>query len=501
MNHSKRLFAVVVVLLTLAATVLGASAQAVNPGQGSTDVRVMNLTSDAAAPAVGVTAEYYNQTGVVEATKNANLASLGTYDFLAADSGLFDGWKGSMVVSSTGEVAALGTTTYTGGSAPASVGSYRGFDEGATTIYFPQLQQRPAEYSVIAVQNADSGSADIAIYYYSRDGTPYGANPITDSIPASAQRTYDLSQKGIGKIPDLGITVPPSDGWIGSAKVVSTNGKKLVGAAVVFQPAYSTAYPASLTGADTLYFAAISRRCYAPCSTQTSSEWLQWSGVVVQNLSETTTANIHVYVTDRFGSALYDFTTQVPALSARGFNTRFLADTPDPAAFYAALGSDFNGGMYITSDQPLVGLSDMQVLVPGSNGRLTYLGEGTGGTSVFAPQVYRINCVGITCEKSTSVIVLNPDPTNSAAVTVRFIDTNGTIKAQFGATIPPRTRNGYNTRVKADFPGTDAEYEALKTTLGNAFKGSVWITSDRPVIGVGQHFVTNESDAYNVYTK
>jgi hypothetical protein len=41
----------------------------------------------------------------------------------------------------------------------------------------------------------------------------------------------------------------------------------------------------------------------------------------------------------------------------------------------------------------------------------------------------------------------------------------------------------------------------LKTALGNSFQGAVWVVSDRPVIGVAQHFVPNEGDAYNGYGK
>jgi hypothetical protein len=405
-----------------------------------------------------------------------------------------------MVVSSTGEVAALGTTTYTGGSAPASVGSYRGFDEGATTIYFPNLQQRPSQYSVLAVQNADSGSADIAIYYYNRDGTPYGANPITDSIPASAQRTYDLSQKGVGKVPDLGITTPPGDGWIGAARVVSTNGKKLAGAVVNFNPTYSTAYPAALQGTTTLYFASVTRRCTGACQNTVTADWLQLSGTIVQNLSETTAANVTVRITDRNGVQKIQFTDSIPALSAHGYNTRFQADTPaaDFAQFPAMLGNEFNGAMYVTSDgAPIVGLTDQQSLVSGFVGQFTYLGEGSGGTSVFLPQVYRMTCTGTVCEKSTGVIVYNPDAGTAAAVHVRFIETNGQVKYEFDDSIPALSSHGYNTRVASNVPDVDA----LRAALGNAFKGSVWVTSDRPVIGVAQHFVPNEGDAYNAYSK
>lgn len=493
MVRTKQCSVVVLLLVALVTTAVSVSAQGINPGSGSTDVRVMNLSSSPGDVAA-VNAEYINQGGSVEKTKYTTLDPLASYDFLASASDLPDGWLGSMVVSANKEVAALGTTTYTGGSAPASVGSYRGFNTGATSVYFPNLQQRPTQYSLVAVQNTDTASADIAIYYYNRSGTPYAGNPILDTIPGNAQRTYDLSKKGVGKVPDLGITTPPGDGWIGAMRVVSTNGKNLAGAVVNFNPSYSTAYPAALQGSNTLYFAAISRRL-------SGTDWLQFSGTIVQNLSDSQNANVHIYITDRLGVPRFDFTDVIPPLSAHGYNTRFQADTP-PAqwpALQAALGDNFNGALYVTSDWPIVGLTDQQSLVPGFVGQFSYLGEGLGGTSVFAPQVYRVNCVDIVCEKSTGVIVYNPDASNGASVQVRFIEMNGTIVYQFPDTIPARSSHGYNTRVLADTPPD--HFPALKAALGNNFKGSVWVTSDRPIIGVAQHFVPNEGDAYNAYSK
>jgi hypothetical protein len=494
MKASKRLLFVVVLIATVIATTLGASAQGINPGSGSTDARVMNLNPNSGDPAITVTAGYINQSGTVDMTKTKSLASLASDDFLASASGLPDGWLGSMVLSSTGEVAALGTTTYTGGSAPASVGSYRGFDVGATSIYFPNLQQRPNQFSMVAVQNADTGTAEISIYYYARNGTPYAGNPITDSIPQGAQRTYDLSQKGVGKVPNLGITTPPGDGWIGAMRVVSTNGKQLVGAVANFNPTYSTAYPAALQGATTLYFPAITRRV------QTSG-WLQFSGTIVQNLSDSQNANVHVYVTNRQGGAVFDFTDIIPPLSAHGYNTRFQADTPAGvwAAFTAAMGDNFNGAMYVTSDQNIVGLTDQQSLVTGYVGQFSYLGEAAGGNNMFAPQVFRQTCTETTCQKSTGVIVYNPDPSNTATVQVKFIANSGAVLYEFPDTIPARSSHGYNTRLQANTP--PAHFEPLKAALGNNFQGAVWVVSDRPVIGVAQHFVPNEGDAYNGYGK
>ena len=84
-----------------------------NPGRGNTDVVVMNMGSAAAA----ATAIYYGASGNPEYTANTNLAAKGSYRFAAsAATPLGDNWRGSMVVQSAGEVAAVAEIVWTNGS-------------------------------------------------------------------------------------------------------------------------------------------------------------------------------------------------------------------------------------------------------------------------------------------------------------------------------------------------------------------------------------------------
>ncbi|MCD6288954.1 MAG: hypothetical protein J7M34_00515 [Anaerolineae bacterium] len=496
----KPLGVVMITLLLVAVMALNVAAVAPVPGTGNTDVRVMNTSSSDGAQVV---AEYINQSGDVENTKTMSLNAYGSGDFMASDSGLGDGWQGSMIVSSDQEVAAVATTNYTGGSYSDQFAStaYSGFKEGCTTIYVPSLFQRlTAQYSRLTIQNTDQGTADIEIRYYDRDGN-LTVPPITDSIPQGAQKTYDLSQKGVDpKVPDLGITDPPRDGWIGSAKITSTNGKKIAAVATTFWPDYTSSYESVCADATAsngstygLTFPVISRR-----GPPKFSNWVQYIGAIIQNLSETSTANVHARWTDRDGNTLYEFDDTIPPLSSHGYNTRFRANTPDPDALFAALGDDLNGSLFITSDQPIAGVLDMQWKRAGTEAANTYSGQGAGGTNAFFAQAYRI-LSGSTWVRYSGAVVFNLGDA-TANVTVEFRNPDGSVAYQFTDTIPAKSSHGYNTRFRANTPDPDALFAAL----GSDFRGSIHVTSDQPIMGVMQETMEPPSadvNSFNAYLK
>jgi hypothetical protein len=377
-----------------------------DPGTGNTDVVVMNVTTDTAAPAASVVAEYVGQSGNVEATKSpaGGVASLGAYEFKAADSGLGDGFNGSLIVSSDRDVAAVAFTSYTGGSAEddKTGSAYSGFSEGSTTIFIPSLFQRlQAQFSRITIQNMDTGVANITIKAFTRDGSSAAAD-VTDAIPEGAQRTYDLSQINPppgGKVPDYGDNL--ADGWAGSWQVT---GDKKIGAVVsTYWEHFASAYESAASGATELTCPWASRRFIA-------GDWVQSIGAIVQNLTSNA-ANITVAWLNRDGTQAHSFTTSIPALSAKGFNTRVNADTPDPAALFAALGDDWNGAVTITSDQNIAAVVDMQWRRAGEQAANTYAcepsTEGAGATTIFFPAAYRIVTGGTNWQRYTSAIVQN----------------------------------------------------------------------------------------------
>ena len=487
MKFGLKLASLVLVAALLATTVVAAGPD-FNPGTGTADVAVMNTTTSSAT----VTAEYVNQGGTVERTIPKTVPGKGTVDFLAADSGLGEGWVGSMVLSSTAEIASVARVTWTGGSsADGKVsGTYSGVPAGATTMYCAALYQRPGkQYSVLTVQNTDTGTATIEIYYYDRNGTGYSGNPITDTIPQSAQRSYDLSTPG-GKVPSLPIVNPPGDGWIGSVKVVAQGGKKIAAVVTTHWPDYSSIDNCASTGYTSLYFPDIKRRV-------AGSAWKQFGGAVIQNLGSST-ANVTATWMDRDGNTLHTFTDTIPPLASHGYNTRYNADTPDPAALFAALGDDRNGALRITSNQPLAGVYNGQT-VEGFLAGTTYSGDGAGGMALYFPAVYR-QVSGSNWIKFTALLVYNPSETQAANVTVKWYATNGTELYSFTDSIPAKSSHGYNTRYAA---GTNTpDPNALFAALGDNYRGGVSITSNIPVLGSSNIIEPAvDTDAYNAYAQ
>lgn len=501
---SSVLFAVVG-LLVIASMVMAAAGP--NPGSGSTDVRFMNITTN---PAV-VTIDYYNPSGALENTRNANVAAKGSYDFLAADSGLGDGWNGSGVISSDQEGASVAVIHWTGGQSAdgTSAAAYNGVAQGATTLYCPSLAARNnIQKSLISVQNADTGTADVQLEFFDRAGNAWSGNPVTASIPEGASKVWDLTDLG------LPVTQPPGDGWLGSVKISSTNGKKLAAVAIMLWRDFSQGYNCVSSGDTELTFPRIKRRYI-------NGSWAEDGGNIIQNLGNQT-ANITVTFLDRSGNAVYSFNDTIAPNAAKGYNTRFCSNYPaglcnrtspnHSGPVFDALGDNFVGALRVTSNngQPLAAVYLARSFTAGgvnSPRASMYVAEGTssGSTNLFYPAVYRIKS-GSNWMQYTGVFVQNVS-NSTAQVTVTWYDKNGTQKYQFTDSIPAGTGHGYNTRFCADIPAahcskTSPDHSGpLYTALGTQFEGSVEITSNVPVVGVVDLFYADQQAAYNAYKK
>jgi len=475
---------VISLLVIISMMTMGLAAAAPNPGNGSTDIRVMNTNTNLAAAAAQVVVDYYNATGGVERSTNYNVPSLGSHDFLASDSGLGDGFNGAAVISSDQQLASVAYIHWTGGQSTdgTTAAAYSGFSVGATNMYCASLAARPSQSSKIAVQNADTGTANVAVHFYDRSGNEWGGGPITKSIPQGASKVIDLSTLS------LPTTTPPGDGWLGSAKITSTNGKKIAAVVTLFWNDYSSAYNCVPSGTMTLNFPDVKRR-------HLSGQWVQYGGNVVQNLS-TSPAHITAHWVDRQGNEVYSFNDTIPAMSSHGYNTRFNANTPNPAAMFTAMGDDAQIGLKITSkDQPLAGVYN-SLTVQGTNKKASsYSAEGAGSTHLFMPAIYRLKS-GSTFTKFSALLVYNPG-TSAATVTVHWYNQAGTQLYNFTDNIPAGSSHGYNTRYNANTPNPSA----LFTALGSSFKGAVYVESNVPVIGLSNTNYPDQQATYNAFSQ
>ena len=92
-----------------------------------------------------MTAIYYSQGGNVECNRPRNINSRGSYNFKASDVPLGDNWKGSMVIQSDAELAAVAEIHWTGGSFNdgKEADAYTGYAQGASDMYFPFVALAP----------------------------------------------------------------------------------------------------------------------------------------------------------------------------------------------------------------------------------------------------------------------------------------------------------------------------------------------------------------------
>jgi len=184
--------------------------------------------------------------------------------------------------------------------------SYRGFmpDQGGTTIFLPSVHRNLAgQFSHTLVQNMTNTDNNVRITYYKQDGSM--ANQFDRTIPALGAYTFHT---GIGFAED-----PTALGNVGSAKVESLNGKNMV--AVVVETiggvnAYSYDGQTPLDAASSLLFPSAHRNLGG-----------QFSHTLIQNLSSTASANLHIIYYRQDGSIANQFDRTLDASGSYTFHT------------------------------------------------------------------------------------------------------------------------------------------------------------------------------------
>lgn len=455
-----------------------------NPGSGSVDVTLMNTVTESSP---GVTGQYYNQDGTPASTRYLTLNGMGSAQFKVSESGLPDTWKGSMVVSSWTDIAAVATIHWRDNPVGDGVeaDTYSGFNSGSTRMNLPFVVYAPnAQYTMFAVQNAGGVEAIITMKYYNRDGNLDFTR--SDTIPVNGQQTYDMHTPG-AKVP---VWTDSSffntyNQWTGAVIIeTSAADQKVAVVANNFWPAYSVAYNASTSGATKLFVPSVERRQILPTI-------LGFSVIIVQNLGTSPTDLTFKFVNK--DTLNVDQTISVPNVAAGaavGCNTRIGSNCN--AAQVEALGESWVGSVVIESfSQEVTAIS--YSIRPRDNeaGSTTAASVSNAGANVFLPEVYRIGA------DSTwtvwSLLRLQNVTTNSASVEVRFINRDGTevIAARQNITIPGEKSSNFNLR-----------WDAPLAVLGSNWSGGVHIISGQSLAAVVENlWGLSEMAAYNGYAK
>ncbi|MFQ5577856.1 MAG: hypothetical protein ACE5G8_12810 [Anaerolineae bacterium] len=393
----KKLLVLGLVLILVAALGTVVLAGDPDPGTGSVNFTVQNVT-DTDTQAV---ASYINSSGDSDLDLTKDLFAKSSQGFSVADAGaagLPDNWEGAVIVSAGQEIVAFAQARWQGGAQGdgKTAGAYNGFQAGANTLYFPSLVARDTkQFSKISIQSAEAASnvdqVTVNITFYDRDGNKE-ATTISQPIFKGSQMTWDLTT--------IALSTFVADGWIGSAVVTST--APIAGVATTFWPEYSAAYSAVTSGGEKAYVAQANRRLPA-------GPFLQYTGVVVQNLKTTpVTATVRWY--DRTGAELYSFDKQIAGNASQGFNTKNPANTPDPNALWTALGTDWVGSVIVEGPvgSELVAITNLQWTNkhPAKAAASSFASEAAGFATLNVPATFR-TLTGNTYKQYTGLIVQN----------------------------------------------------------------------------------------------
>jgi hypothetical protein len=265
---------------------------------------------------------------------------------------------GSAYITSTHKIAAVADTHW-GGVNPNYSGMYSGFCSGQTTLNQP-VQFRLFQgggwwtFSAIIIQNTSPDQvANVTLTYY--NGIT-GAQDMQFSADIQPNASRGFNTMNGGTVPastfdplvGTGTTSAP---WWGGSVVISSN-VPIVGVGNTLWFAEQKSAQFGLAGdnesANALFF---------PLMQRSGGSWSNWSAALVQNLSATSDATIHLFYYDQGGNLDLDFTADLEPSSGRGFNTRTGGTVP--ASTFDPLGNNWVGSLYVTADQPIIGSAQM----------------------------------------------------------------------------------------------------------------------------------------------
>lgn len=462
-----------------------------NPGRGNTDVLVMNMGTSA----TDATAIYYNPAGTAEYQSPTNLPVNGSHRFPAsAASPLGDNWRGSSVVQSAGEVAAIAEILWTNGSSSdgTTADAYTGFSTGSTVMYIPfAVYSLNSQFTLFSVQNTEANAANTRMTFINRDGaTDLQTN---DSIPAQGSKSYDL--RNFTALQSSGFWQSNCNAgqcfWTGAVKIESTNGRKITAAATNHWTQYAAAFNGIASGANRNFVSSVERRC-TNCAWNPPSQTGTWQGfsVVIAQCLSTTPCQVQIEFkgqTNTMGDLT--LTKTINPGAAVGANTRaggdfassqfnVLRNSSDPAGQAAwagsAIVSTLNGTEIAVVNYSL--RPDINIAA-GNVG----VSAGNAGLQTFIPAVYKTGACdgGFNWQKLSIIRIQNPTSSNATNVSIAYYDRNGSLRYQeTGLSIPAGDGLSRNTRNNCSSLGA----------LGNNWEGSVRISSNQPLVAVAETY-------------
>jgi len=323
----------------------------------------------------------------------------------------------------------------------------------------------------IVVQNTSTTPGDLAtvsVEYYDTTGHLDHTNTSVTIDPKAVKEIKTEDETVLG------------DGWQGSAvmssdmplaAIVSIKNTNVPGAS---DHLTQGAYNGTSQGANKLYFPSVYGFQYIV------------SRLSVQNV-ESSEATVYLNFFRRTGEFLGVKTATIPGFAQRTF---YLGDTNDLPSGWP---TDFlDGSVTVTSTNMLAGAA---VTTWGNrSGAYQALTDNSKGTTLYASSLFRYAygadaSFDPLADKFTlfsAINIQNTSPTASAHITATFYsrgDTSGVPVLEVPYTIPPSSAVGMNFKNGGDLDWS--VFEALTKGSPYDWDGSVTVTSDQDVVGVG----------------
>ena len=485
-------------------------------GTGNSGYSVMNTSSSTSATVV---AEYYNANGS-PATSPQTLPPVPPLGravvALSSVPGLPSSWVGSIVLSADQDIVAAATTTYSGRnpvpdqSAPPSgneAGAYEAFNSGSTKLYAPALFRIPAvngqparQVSRFTIQNTTASTANYTITYYSRTGVflgqqtgtlaPYGwqtfrtwidSESVTTTVSAFSA-VIDSTQPLAGAVETLTNISPPPIGnnWVGDHAMLTPN----AASTVLYSPSAFRLCPNTpLAQAQCADYANIN---------DYYTTFVQYSSFQLQN----TTSNVANVTADFFyqptGLISYTLNFTIAPLSGFGINLFNGGNLSRTHPLFPALGGRFAGSVRFTSDQPLVGVGnlDFPQTTVASYGSYNLVSDADASNTIFVPVFARV-CSGSPCDQSnpqnfsrfSAVQIMNVGtvpvtlssidlitPTGSIALSLTTLPNGNPVTLAPGASVGLNLLNGGTW-------GNTYLVNNIVPAIGTNFQGSLRVTA------------------------
>ncbi len=425
-----------VTVLLVAGLLMGLSVSNIlATGSRTTGVVVQNL-GDAATT---VRLDYYNQAGNTVAFTETVVQPASAVGFGASNqTGLSDGFVGSLVVSADQPIAAIGNDTDSD-----SVGFYSAVTEGATKVYLPALYKGLgnwySELWIQAVEQVPSG-ATATITFRDRQGNQ------------TAQKTINLVTYATVKVLTADETGIPA-GWAGGAVIESSY---KMGAVV----RNSRVTEAGMIAEEYNGFPAGDTQVFVPAIYKVFGAW-DSNGINVQNLG-TTTTTVSIDFYDRNGSKVttYNFPN---AFAANGGVQAINTNNID------ALATGYAGTAVVrSSGQPIIAIVDVTSRAQGKGNAYNAVLASDGATTVYLPSQYK-RFGGW----RSGVIAMNLGAT-PATITFKFYAR--------GATTPSATATQNNVAQYIAFAKNTLNEDL---GLADGWSGTVVVESTQPVVVVG----------------